>query len=211
MTIQLLCGDCLTLMRDIPSGSVDAVITDPPYGIGIDGSDECIRNGTQIRKAYEYRGWDSCIPKREVFGEMCRLAKVQIIFGANYFNEYLEQGHKGWIVWEKGQRDLTMSDCEIIYTNLDCPTRVHTVHRSKLWAEKPQHPTQKPLSLMRWIIANYTNENDTVLDCFMGSGTTGVACVQTGRNFIGIEIDEGYFKIAERRIAEAQLQGRMAI
>jgi len=75
--------------------------------------------------------------------------------------------------------------------------------------EERFHPTQKPLELMKWVLENYTNEGDTILDPFMGSGTTGVACVQTGRNFIGIEIDPGYFAIAERRIKEAQMQGRL--
>ena len=73
----------------------------------------------------------------------------------------------------------------------------------------PIHPTQKPVALLQWLVRTYTNEGDTVLDCTMGSGTTGVACVQTGRNFIGIEISEEYFRIAEKRIAEAQQQLRL--
>lgn len=184
MTVELHLGDCLEYMRTMPDKSVDAVITDPPYGIGIDGSNESIKNGVQIRKSYDFRGWDKEIPDKEIFTNIRRISINQIVFGANYFNEFLEQGHKGWIVWEKGQRDLTMSDCEIIYTSFDKPTRVHTIHRSRLWAENPQHPTQKPITLLTWIISNYTSENDTIFDPFMGSGTTGVACVQTGRNFI---------------------------
>ena len=77
--------------------------------------------------------------------------------------------------------------------------------------EKRYHPTQKPLALMTWIVENYTNPTDTILDPFMGSGTTGVACVQTGRNFIGIEKDRGYYEIAEKRIKEAQMQLRLNI
>ena len=211
MNVQLHLGDCLEVMRSMPDKSVDAVITDPPYGIGIDGSKESIQNGVQIRKQYDFKGWDKSIPTVDVFVNINRVSETQIVFGANYFNEYLEQGHKGWIIWEKGQRNLSMSDCEIIYTNLNKPTRVHTVHRAKLWAENPQHPTQKPITLMKWILENYTHENDTIFDPFMGSGTTGVACVQTGRNFIGCEIDPTYYAIAERRIQEAQLQTRLPL
>jgi site-specific DNA-methyltransferase (adenine-specific) len=207
-TVDLRLGDCLEVMKSIPSGSVDAVITDPPYGIGIDGSDESVNshNGWQIRKSYEWRNWDNNIPDKVYFDEIIRVGKNQIIFGAYYFNEFLPQGHKGWIIWDKGQHGLTMSDCEIIYSSLDKPTRVITIHRSKLWAEDPQHPTQKPSLLLRKIIMGNTQPGDTILDPFMGSGTTGVACVQTGRNFIGIEIDPGYFKIAEKRIHDAQQQ-----
>ena len=209
--VKLYLGDCLEVMKSIPDKSVDAVITDPPYGIGIDGSDESIQNGIQIRKAYEFRGWDKTIPNKEYFEQILKITNNYFIFGANYFNEFLPQGHKGWIIWDKGQRDLTMSDCEIIYSNTDKPTRIITVHRSKLWAEDPKHPTQKPSLLLRQIILTNTRESDTILDPFMGSGTTGVACVQTGRNFIGIEIDEKYFKIAEKRIKDAQQQMRLPI
>jgi len=198
--------DCLDFMRSLPDKTFDAVITDPPYGIGIDGSDESIKNGVQIRKAYDWRGWDKGIPPKEYFDEIKRISETIIVFGANYFNEYLEQGHKGWIVWEKGQRDLSMSDCEIIYTNTDKLTRVRTIHRSKLWAENPQHPTQKPITLLRWIVENYTEAGATVFDPFAGSGTTGAACMELGRAFTGCEIDPNYFAIAERRIKQAAMQ-----
>ena len=193
-------------MKQFPDDYFDACVTDPPYGIGIHGSKEHIRRWVQIRKAYEFKGWDSGTPKKEYFTELERNSNIIILFGANYFINYLNEPHKGWVVWDKGQRGLTMSDCELIYTNLDKPTRIFKVHRSKLWAEKPQHPTQKPLSLMVWLIENYTKPNDLIIDPFMGSGTTGVACAQLGRRFVGIELDEGYFKIAEKRIREAYAQ-----
>lgn len=211
MTVTLYCGDCLEVMKSIPDKSIDAVITDPPYGIGLDGSKESIQNGVQIRKAYEFKGWDKHIPSENYFDEIKRASRNQIVFGANYFNEYLQQGHKGWIIWDKGQRGLTMSDCEIVYSSFNKPTRIITVHRAKLWAEKPQHPTQKPLTLLSQIIKENTNEGDVILDPFMGSGTTGVACVQTGRNFIGIEIDPTYFAIAEKRIKDAEQQMRLPL
>ena len=203
---RLIQGDCLEVMKQFPDGAFDACITDPPYGIGIDGSDESIRNGIQIRKRYEWKSWDSVIPKKSIFDEINFISKIHVIFGANYFINYLEQGHKGWIIWNKCQRNLTMSDCEIIYTNTDKPTRIYDLHRAKLWAENPEHPTQKPITLMRWIIENYTKPNDLIIDPFMGSGTTGVACAQTGRRFVGIELDPDYFKIAEKRIANAYAQ-----
>ncbi len=190
----------MEVLKTFPDKSVDLVLTDPPYGIGIDGSDEHIQNGVQIRKAYEWAGWDKSIPAKEYFDEILRVSKNQIIFGANYFNEYLPQGHKGWLIWDKAQRDLTMSDCEIIYTSFDRPTRILEWHRAHLWAEKPEHPTQKPKELVRRIIRDFTEDGAIILDPFLGSGTTAVAAKMEGRNYIGIEISEKYCKIARERL-----------
>ncbi len=205
MIDRVHCEDCLTFMRGMDDNSVDLVLTDPPYGIGIDGSREYISKGgfgIQVRKAYEFKGWDNKIPPKECFEEMFRVSKNQIICGANYFSEYLPSGHKGWVFWYKGQQGLTMSDGEIIFTSFDCPTRMVNIHRTHLWQEKPKHPTQKPTKLFRYFVEQFTIENNIILDPFFGSGTTGVAAVRMGRHFIGIEINPDYCKIAEKRIEQ---------
>lgn len=199
---QIICGDCLEIMKGMPDKCVDLVLTDPPYGIGIDGSDESIQNGVQIRKKYEWGGWDKSIPSKEYFMEILRISKNQVICGANYFNEYLPQGHKGWVFWYKAQKGLTMSDGEIIYTSFDVPTRIFILHRTHLWQENPQHPTQKPIELIKYLVNSFSKENDIILDPFLGSGTTAVAAKQLHRNFIGIEISQKYCDIANARLSQ---------
>lgn len=201
----LYLGDCLEVMRTLEK--VDAVITDPPYGIGIDGQKESVKNGVQIRKEHEFGGWDKERPGAEVFDEMMRLGKQQIIWGGNYFADLLP-ATRGWLVWYKGQTGLTMSDGELAYTNLDKPLRLFNIHRTHLWKEGPEHPTQKPTVLMKWCM-NQVPDAETILDPFMGSGTTGVAAVEGGKRFIGIEISRKYFAIAKRRIERAQQQQRL--
>lgn len=198
-------GDCLEVMKFMPDKSVDLILTDPPYGISIGGIARDVANidkkGNSIRKAYEAADWDKQIPSKEYFDEMFRVSKNQVICGGNYFVEYLTQGHKGWIIWDKAQRGLDMSDCEIIYTSFDCPTRIFTLHRAKLWAEKPQHPTQKPLQLIEYLVEKFAKEGDIILDPFAGSGTTAIAAKQLKRNYICIEKEEKYVNICHERLS----------
>lgn len=199
------CADCLDILRQLPDKSIDLILTDPPYGLGIDGQKESkSKNPKHNRKGHEKKDWDSCIPDVEIFREMQRVSKNMIVWGANYFNEYLEQGHKGWIIWDKGQDGLTMSDCEIAYTNFDVPTRIVRMNRVELLKDKTIHPTQKPLKLFEWVLARYSKKGDIVLDCFSGSGTTAVACHNLGRRFICIEKDPDYAKASQARVSEAQ-------
>lgn len=199
------CADCLDILRQLPDKCIDLILTDPPYGLGIDGQKESkSKNPKHNRKGHEKKDWDSCIPDVEIFREMQRVSKNMIVWGANYFNEYLEQGHKGWIIWDKGQDGLTMSDCEIAYTNFDVPTRIVRMNRVELLKDKTIHPTQKPLKLFEWVLARYSKKGDIVLDCFSGSGTTAVACHNLGRRFICIEKDPDYAKASQARVSEAQ-------
>ena len=204
MSVQLYHGDCLEFMRTLPAGSVDAVVTDPQYGIsdvwtgGFSARHGWARAGKQKEKR---NAWDTEPPSPETFSEIMRIAKRICIWGGNYFD--LPQS-RGWLVWNKPERGFTLSEAELAWTSLDMPIRVFDYRRSD---PDREHPTQKPLALMRWCLDILrTPPGATVLDPFMGSGTTGVACVQTGRNFIGCEIDAGYFEIAQRRIALAQKQ-----
>lgn len=204
---KIINDDCLKILKQLPDKSIDLVLTDPPYGIGIDGQKECICvNPKHNRKEHIKKNWDKEIPKKEVFSNIFRVGKNVIIFGANYFNEYLYQGKKGWLIWDKGQRGLTMSDCEIIYTSFDCPTRIYTVNRCELIKDLTFHPTQKPVKLFEMILNDFSKENDLVLDCFSGSGTTAIACSELKRRFICIEKDKQYFEASCRRLEEYNRQ-----
>ena len=202
--VTLYHGDCLDILKTLDAGSVDAVVTDPPYGIA-----RVWKGGFSDRHGWSKAGqhkdarnsWDDAAPCTEVFEEIIRVARTVCIWGGNYFDLPIS---RGWLVWVKPERNFTLSEAELAWTNRDMPMRVFDVHRSD---PDRQHPTQKPLLLMKWCLeALKIPIGATVLDPFMGSGTTGVACVKTGRNFIGIELDEGYFKVAQKRIAEAQMQ-----
>ena len=220
MSIELHLGDCLEYMRTMKDKSVDAVITDPPYGIGIGGNGKIGGNGeiTAV-KQYQAVKWDDIGLTVEQFEEIKRLSKIQLIFGFEHLASVLGKAESVY-VWDKkcqnGWED-NFSDCEIAWSNSKIPTRVFrhlwmgALRASEKEFDSRQHPTQKPVVVMKSAIERYTQLGDTIFDPFMGSGTTGVACVQTGRNFIGCEIDEGYFKIDEKRIHDAEQQMRLGI
>ena len=207
--IKLYKGDCLEVMKDIPDKSIDVVITDPPYGI-LGGSKTI--GGSKLYKANEYNcDWDNERISKEILNEIFRISKNQIILGYNYISDLLPITNS-LIVWDKKEKNNwfdNFSDGEIIWTSYKKPLRIYrflwmgAIRKGK--RTKRVHPTQKPVELMEWIIKNYTNENDTILDCFMGSGSTGVACKHTNRRFIGIELDENYFNIAKERIENAKV------
>lgn len=212
MSIEHLLGkvhnvDCLPFMRSLPDKCVDLVLTDPPYGIGIDGQKESIcTNPKHNRKAHDFMGWDKSIPPREVFEQIFRISKTQVIWGGNYFSEYLLNEKRGWMIWDKGQRGLTMSDCEIAFSNSNVATRIFTLNRACLISQNTQHPTQKPEELFRWCLSQRSEDGSVVFDPFMGSGTTAVACERLGRKWFGCELEPKYVKIAEERILKERNQ-----
>jgi len=205
---ELWLGDCREVLPVLPS--VDLILTDPPYGIGIDGQKESVsRNPKHRRKAHDFMGWDDETPDRLVFELMRYKSAGQIVWGGNYFTDKLPFPTKGWLFWDKGQRGLTMSDGELAWTSYDFPMRAYTLNRVALQeGGGTEHPTQKPLRLMTWCL-DLVPEARTVCDPFMGSGTTGVACAQLGRKFTGIERERKYFDIACRRIEDAQRQVKL--
>jgi len=234
--LDLRKGDCLEIMKDIESGSVDAIITDPPFGI------------TACK-------WDSVIPLEPMWDQLKRIIKPNgaiVMTAANPFTSVLICSNlkmfKDCLVWKKNVASNFLNanrthlkrheDICVFYSKQptynkqygkgeaytykrsgkdnsgDCYGKVNkrtdTKNEGKrnpisvleFNRETGKHPTQKPVALMEYLIKTYTNENETVLDFTMGSGSTGVACVNTNRSFIGIELDHGYFKIAEKRINE---------
>lgn len=195
--------DCMEAMRQMPDNAFDLAVVDPPYGIGVDGQKERydFKNPKHSRKGHTQKDWDKSIPPKEYFDQLFRVSRNQIVWGANYFVEHLHEGHKGWIVWDKGQHDLTMSDCELAYSSFDVPTRVFVLNRVALLQEGTIHPTQKPTALYRWIFSRYAKPGYKILDTHLGSGSSRIAAYDAGFDFTGYEIDPTYFKLQEERFA----------
>lgn len=182
---------------------VDAVITDPPYGIKRSGQSETFtKNPKHKRRLHDDLGWDEGRPDLATFDQMREMSSMQIFWGGNYFADFLP-ATMGWLYWDKGQRGLSMSDGELAWTSANKALRSFLCNRSALVGS--EHPTQKPLELMLWCIEQ-AGMPETILDPFMGSGTTGVAAARLDRSFIGIEREPKYFDIACRRIEDAQRQ-----
>lgn len=184
---------------------MDLTITDPPYGKRADKG----TNGFGSAKNRRYAGgWDNSRPTKEVFDELLRVSKNVIIFGANYFCDMLPPSNH-WIFWDK-KGDIAFqnpfADGELIYTSFKKPIKRIVFKQQGFITDskdKRYHPTQKPSELITYLIEQYSNDNWTIFDPFMGSGTTGVSCVNTNRSFVGAEINDDYFNIAKCRIEEA--------
>ena len=190
---------------------VDLVIADPPYGIKRDKGFGGFRGfrgfGKQIAsRRYENDNWDDKRPDKIYFDEILRIGKLVMIFGGNFFADILPRTTH-WIVWDKLNTMPTFSDCELIWTNSKRKSVKKITHLYNGLIGKEEwrvHPTQKPVALMKKIIADYSKNSDTILDPFLGSGTTLVACKELGRRGIGIEISEEYCKIAINRLKNTQ-------
>ena len=195
-------GDCLDILPTLPAGAVDAVITDPPYGIGENHSKVASRG--KLAKPIDYGtfNWDNKKVSPNTIKQILRVSNSQVIFGGNYYADLLPAS-SSWIVWDKQNGANDFADCELAWTSHKKAVRKYTYLWNGMIKQKPEkrfHPTQKPLALMEWVINNYTKPRDVILDPFMGSGTTGVAAMRTGRKFIGIELEPEYFDIAAERI-----------
>ena len=208
MTIEVIgnatlyLGDCRDVLPSLPA--VDACITDPPYGI----------NAARTRNSqvdgwvdYGVDGWDLERPDPSIFPMILAAGKVQIVWGGNYFTDLLPPTMQ-WLVWDKGQRNFSLADCEFAWSSQRRAARIFSYSRGQALQDGKEHPTQKPVALMAWCIDQAGNPA-TILDPFMGSGTTGVAAMNLQRQFIGIEREPKYFDIACRRIEDAQRQQRL--
>lgn len=198
----LYLGDCMEILPTLDK--VDAVITDPPYGIGQDGGAQRTRGSKRTNG--EKMGWDNQRPSKEVFDAIQAAGAIQIIWGGNYFSDYLPAS-MGWLYWEK-RMGGDFADGELAWTNQHKALRQFSHFKKN---KGDEHPTQKPVELMRWCIELCKNAPKTILDPFMGSGTTGVAAIQMGRKFIGIEREPKYFDIACKRIEQASKQVDMFV
>jgi DNA modification methylase len=198
---RLILGDCMAVMPML--GRFDAVVTDPPYGIGADEA-AAKNKGKWGWKDYGESQWDRERPSPELFNGIIRCSDDQIIWGGNYFADLLPPTMR-WLSWDKGQRDFSLADFELAWTSQQKAARAFNYARAKALVDGKQHPTQKPIALMEWCLGFLPN-SQTILDPFMGSGTTLVACQRLGRNGTGIELDPEYFAIACKRVDEATRQ-----
>ena len=193
MAIELLNADCMEYLKGCEDNAFDLACVDPPYGIGRDGG-ETGKNW----KLYEKKYWDNNAPDEEYFSELFRVSNNQIIWGANYYPQYLTPS-MGWIFWDKGQK-LTMSDGELAYSSFEKALRSVVINRVEINKKTFSfHPTQKPVKLYEWLLANYAKEGDRILDTHLGSGSSAIAAHYGGFDFVGMEIDEDYYNAACKR------------
>ena len=191
-------GDCMEILPTL--GKVDAVVTDPPYGVGT-WNDRS--KNTRLKFAADKFAWDSA-PTQECIDAIFKAAGKVIIFGFNHLSDMLPPT-KQVLIWDKNFRGLHFNDAELAGA-FGCGAACRIFKHQP--THKKQHPTQKPVEVMEWGIG-FTGDAQKILDPFMGSGTTGVACMNLGRKFIGIELEPKYFDIACERIEAAQSQGRL--
>ena len=206
----LYLGDCMEIMPTI--GRFDAVVTDPPYGIGEAAGKNKSRGKLATAQDYGSETWDSKTAD-EAVAHAVSISRSAIVFGGNYYDLPPSQC---WLIWDKVNSG-DFADCEMAWTNLPKAARLISwqwngfIRRGEMsrkngcWSVR-SHPTEKPVGVMKWCIEHLPPPNTTILDPFMGSGTTGVACQKLGRVFTGVEISEKYFDIACKRIEEAMRQ-----
>jgi len=204
---ELLEGDCLEVMPHLER--VDAVVTDPPYGIGESQKKNLSRHSIAEGTVYAGGDFDDKPASEEQINQILEISKHQIIFGGNYF---ALPPTKCWLVWDKQNGASDFADCELAWTNLNKSVRrivwqwLGFIRKGEARGVKRVHLTQKPVEVMDWCIRHLPDSADTILDPFMGSGTTLVACAKLGRAGIGIELDPEYFDIACKRVEEAYRQ-----
>jgi site-specific DNA-methyltransferase (adenine-specific) len=207
--------DCMDGLRQIPDKYFELAIVDPPYGIGMDNSNKRTKPSrpnsyTQYPDfRYHKTDWDKNRPTQEYFDELFRVSKIQIVWGANYFCEYLPSGN-GWIFWNKlNGLDNCFSDGEFAYCSKGVQSRYFECSTfDGLNGGKDRiHPTQKPVKLYEWILKHYSSPNYLILDTHLGSGSSRIACCKAGLEFVGFELDEEYFNASVNRFNEFTAQG----
>ena len=211
ITNTIINDDCMNVLKQLPNKCIDMVLTDPPYGKQYARGDGGFGYNENRAKLEEVK-WDNKTPSIEVFNEIIRVSKNQIIFGGNYFTDKLTVSNC-WLVWDKiGNNNFQnpYADCELVWTSFNKVCKKYTcIQQGFVNEDKTQeriHPTQKPLKLFEMILRDYSNENDLILDCFSGSGTTAVACHNLKRRFICIEKDYDYWKASVERLENAKAQ-----
>jgi len=209
---ELWHGDCREVLPMLPKH--DLLLTDPPYGIGADkGKKGAIpfKGGRPVERAWNPdNNWDDERADTAIVLAAVSICGTAIVWGGNYFADALPAMGR-WLWWDKCQTMPSYGDGELAWTNFDATTpKKFTLANNAIFAQRREryHPTQKPVEVIAWCIG-FAPAAQTVLDPFMGSGTTGVACAQLGKAFTGIERERKYFDIACERIARAQAQGQL--
>ena len=202
-TVYLM--DCIEGMKRYPDKYFDLAIVDPPYGIGFDN---------KIRDK-KIKSWDNEIPSDDYFVELKRVSKNQIIWGGNFFPYLWKNGCKSFIFWDKDPSVETYSDGELAWTSFNIPAKrfywawngLANGIKGRNKDEKTIHPTQKPIALYEWIIRNYAQPNQKILDTHLGSGSSRIAAHKAGLDFVGFEIDREYYTSSNKRFTNYVAQG----
>jgi len=214
---KIVLADCTDIMKDIPDKFFELAIVDPEYGIG---ASDYKRGGTQhgnskaICKTYASKNWDNKIPEKKYFDEIIRISKNQIIWGGNYFIDYL-YNTSCFIVWDKDNSDNNYADCELAWTSFNSAVRKFKYKWHGMLQENMKqkdiriHPTQKPVALYRWLLQNYAKIGDKIIDTHSGSGSLACACHLEKFDFLAIEKDEDYYKSSVERLDTLRSQGTL--
>lgn len=206
--VTLYCGDSAELLPAVRRAhKIDATVTDPPYGISADRHRDSQANGWTDHGMAE--GWDTKRPPETLIRAIVGMGKPTIIWGGNYFIDWLPPGTK-WLIWDKMQEDFSLADAELAWCSFEGAIRRIGVSRGHALQDGKEHPTQKSLKVMQWCIdQQLPDKPKIILDPFMGSGTTGVAAVSLGRGFVGIEREPHYFEVSLRRIKKELSQDKL--
>ena len=209
-------ADNMAIMKTFKDKEFDLAIVDPPYGIGA-GSKKFINRNTANKRAekfYKENDWDT-LPKSEYWNELKRICKNYIIWGGNYFTEFIEPS-RCFIVWDKKTGANSYADCELALTNIDSNAKIVTKFWLGAHAEDNDgriHPTQKPIYVYEFLLKNYAKENFKIIDTHLGSGSIAIAIDKANTldkknlTFVGIELDPDYFRAAVERFKNHKKQG----
>ena len=202
MAIELINIDCMAYMATLPDKAFELAIVDPPYGIGVNHN--MGRRKGDRPSDYKPAVWDKNAPPIEYFEQLFRVSENQIIWGANHFISRMPKDSSCWLLWDKMfSQDVSFAQFEMAWTSFD---RV-----CKKFTKDPKdpfriHPTQKPVSLYRWLLHNYAKPGDKILDTHLGSGSSAIAAHQMGFDFVGCELDSEYHASAVKRFKEQTAQ-----
>tara|TARA_R100001082_G_scaffold110402_1_gene90251 strand:- start:83 stop:730 length:648 start_codon:yes stop_codon:yes gene_type:complete len=211
--MNLINDDCMNILPKYEDNYFDLAIVDPPYGIKEDGKSNHSRGLLAETTKFTPKDWDKDSPDKSYFDELFRVSKNQIIFGANHFISKIPYDSSCWVVWDKENGATDFADCELAWTSFKTAVRKYKF----MWhgmlqgnmknKQKRIHPTQKPIQLYSWLLENYAEPSDKVLDTHLGSGSSAIACHYFGtEEFVGIEIDKEYFDMASQRIEKQTRQ-----
>lgn len=204
--------ECLSYMKTIPDKWFDLVLTDPPYGIGNNITYRKNQSSKRAKsKDYGKYIWNDKKPDKDIFDEIFRISKNQIIFGANHFIESMPKNSSCWLVWDKDNEFSTFANCELAWTSFKTAVRKYKytwngmIQADMRNKEERVHPTQKPVKLFISILQDYAKAGHKIFDPFMGSGTTAIACASLGLEWDGCELEPKYVQEATKRLKNIQL------
>jgi len=197
--ISLYNCDCMQLLKQAPDNYYDLAIVDPPYGLGR----KLKPRGGMIGKSFEGMGadsWDAEPPTKEYWEQLFRVSKNQIVWGGNYFIDYLKPT-QCFLIWDKMNGTNPMADAEFAWTSIENKVaRIFRMHHFSKGYDSKIHPTQKPVALYKWLLQKYAKPNDKILDTHLGSMSIAIACHDMGFELTGCELDSDYFKDGTERV-----------